>query len=94
MTISGPGCPAAASKGAMRRIGTIVARRVEKQVYLHFDCGKIAVDYFIFTTVLSLFARGMRYIVSDCYFLHDISLAQFSASKLHLSTFKAICVII
>jgi hypothetical protein len=81
MTSSRPGCPATAFEGAKRRANAFVARRVEKQVYLHFDCGKIAVDYFIFTTVLSLFVRGMRYIVSDCYFLHDISLAQFSASK-------------
>ena len=81
MTSSGPGCPATAFEGEMRRANALVARRVEKHVYMLFDCGKIAVDYFIFTTVLSLFARGMRYIVSDCYFLHDISFAQFSASK-------------
>ena len=37
MTSSGPGCPATAPKGAMRRIGAFVARRVEMHVYMHFD---------------------------------------------------------
>ncbi|WP_293810323.1 hypothetical protein, partial [uncultured Phascolarctobacterium sp.] len=37
MTSSGPGCPATVPKGALRRIGTLVARRIEMQVYLHFD---------------------------------------------------------
>ena len=32
-----PGCPATVPKGALRRIGTIVARRVEKHVYMLFD---------------------------------------------------------
>jgi len=37
MTSSGPGCPATVPIGALRRIGTIVARRVEKHVYMLFD---------------------------------------------------------
>ena len=37
MTSSRPGCPAATSKGAMRRANAIVARRVEMHVYMHFD---------------------------------------------------------
>ena len=36
-TGSGPGCPATVPKGALRRIGTLVARRVEKHVYMLFD---------------------------------------------------------
>nr|DAV30117.1 MAG TPA: hypothetical protein [Caudoviricetes sp.] len=30
MTSSGPGCPATVPKGALRRIGTIVARRIDE----------------------------------------------------------------
>ena len=37
MTSSRPGCPATAFEGAKRRANALVARRVEKHVYMHFD---------------------------------------------------------